>query len=99
MTAISGTIAAAVEQQGVAAGEISENIAQAASGTRDIANNTNVMSDLVNSNSESAETMSQNTNGLRGQIETLSSQVEIFLNTIRDQSNTEDQSIETSKAG
>nr|WP_321526541.1 cache domain-containing protein [uncultured Cohaesibacter sp.] len=86
MTAISGTIAAAVEQQGVAAGEISENIVHAATGTREIANNTNVMSDLVKSNSESAETMSDNTNRLREQIEVLADQVEIFLTTIRQQS-------------
>ncbi|WP_319498887.1 cache domain-containing protein [uncultured Cohaesibacter sp.] len=86
MTAISGTIAAAVEQQGVAAGEISENIVHAATGTREIANNTSVMSDLVKSNSESAETMSDNTNRLREQIEVLADQVDIFLTTIRSQS-------------
>nr|WP_321462516.1 cache domain-containing protein [uncultured Cohaesibacter sp.] len=89
MTAISGTIAAAVEQQGLAAGEISENIVQAAAGTRDIANNTSVMSDLVKVNSESADTMSCNTNNLRAQIENLSSQVEVFLENIRAQSNHE----------
>nr|WP_321458258.1 cache domain-containing protein [uncultured Cohaesibacter sp.] len=86
MTVISGTIAAAVEQQGISAGEISESIVHTATGTREIANNTSVMGDLVQSNAQSAETMSHNTNHLSSQIEALAHQVQHFLDTVRAES-------------
>ncbi|WP_316859247.1 HAMP domain-containing methyl-accepting chemotaxis protein [uncultured Cohaesibacter sp.] len=82
MTAISSTIAAAVEEQGIAAGEISSNIVQAAAGSRDASENASMMGQIASKNSEGAEVMSNNAQALQDQIENLAIQVDQFLQSI-----------------
>ena len=85
MTTISETIAAAMEEQGVASGEISTNIAMAAAGSREVSDNAEALSSLANENGQSAAMMSQNALELNGQIQDLVGQVDVFLSNIRNQ--------------
>ena len=85
MTAIAGTIAAAVEEQGTASGEISQNIAMAAAGSREVSDNAEALNNLANENGQSAAMMSENADGLCSEMDVLASQIDSFLKTIREQ--------------
>ena len=83
MTAISGTIAAAVEEQGTATGEISSSISLAAAGSREVSDNAEALSGLASENGKAAIIMSDNMQDLCGQMDTLEDQIVAFLSGIR----------------
>ena len=85
LSQVSATIAAAVEQQGAASGEISSNITRAASGARDVSSNSDALTGLASENGESAVMMSQSAQDLRGAIVDLEQQVTGFVGQIRSQ--------------
>ena len=85
ISGISSAIAAAVEEQGVASGEISTNIIQAASGSREVSENAEALNVLSGENGQSAELMSQNAHDLNNQFKQLFQQIDTFLSGIREQ--------------
>ena len=85
ISGISSAIAAAVEEQGVASGEISSNITRAASFSQEVSDNAEILKNLAGDNGQSASAMSKNAHELQDQFDNLLNQVEVFLSSIRDQ--------------
>jgi methyl-accepting chemotaxis protein len=80
---ISTTIAAAVEQQGVATKEIASNVQQAANNSEEVARNVTDMSASSRETGESAHQMMAATSELSRQSEVLRLEVDKFLDGIR----------------
>ncbi len=80
---ISGTIAAAVEQQGAATGEISRNAQQAASGTQEVNSNISEVNRAVTETGQSSGEVLQAAGELSRQSETLRGEVDKFLSEVR----------------
>ncbi|SNY92006.1 methyl-accepting chemotaxis sensory transducer with Cache sensor [Cohaesibacter sp. ES.047] len=84
MTAISSTIAAAVEEQGTATGEISSSITLAAAGSRDVSHNAEALNGLAGENGKSSVIMSDNMRELCEQMDSLEQQIVDFLSGVRE---------------
>lgn len=83
INAISTTIAAAVEEQGVATKEIATNVQQAASGTEEVSRNAGEVAASSEETGNAAHEMTAATAELSRQAETLRSEVDKFLVSIR----------------
>jgi methyl-accepting chemotaxis protein len=81
--AVSTAIASAVEEQGVATQEITNNTQQAARGTRDVSSNIVGVNKGVGQTSQAAAMVLSAAAGLRRQADDLRSDVDRFLDTIR----------------
>ncbi len=80
---IATAIAAAVEQQGTATGEIARNVQEAAKGTQDVSSNISGVSQAASAPGLPAARLLSSANELSQQSETLRSQVEGFFVAIR----------------
>ncbi len=80
---IATTIAAAVEQQGVATHEITRNVQQAAAGTAQVANNITAVSDGAAKTGTASADVLASAQALSEQSKRLKSEVEKFLATVR----------------
>ncbi len=80
---ISGTIAAAVEQQNAATGEISRNVTQAARGTADVTMNIAGVTVAASESGQTAETLNGSAANLNAEAARLGSAVDIFLSKLR----------------
>ncbi|TLP43871.1 HAMP domain-containing protein [Cohaesibacter sp. CAU 1516] len=76
------TIAASVNQQGAATNEISLSAGQAARGTASVSSNITGLAEAVNDTSRSADQVLQASAALGEKTETLTQQVETFLNEV-----------------
>lgn len=83
MNEISASIAAAVEEQEAATGEIARNVQEAAAGTQDVSESITNVKEASDQTSESAGEISASTTELRAQSEELRGKAEAFINTIR----------------
>ncbi len=83
INSISTTIAAAVEEQGVATQDIASNVQQAASGTEQVSKNAADVSQTSNETGSAATEMMAATSELSKQAELLRREVDNFLNTVR----------------
>ena len=80
---VTTAIAAAVEQQGAATGEISGNVQQAANGTRDVSDNITGVARASGEAGAAASKLLNAANGLSSQSEQLRGAVDSFLGSIR----------------
>jgi methyl-accepting chemotaxis protein len=80
---IATTIAAAVEQQGVATHEITRNVQQAAAGTAQVANNITAVNDGAAKTGTASAAVLASAQALSEQSKRLKSEVEKFLATVR----------------
>ncbi len=80
---IASAIAAAVEQQGAATQEIARNVEQASAGTQEVSSNIGSVTQAAGESGQAAEQMLSAARELSVQAETLSSEVQGFLNQIR----------------
>lgn len=80
---IASAIAAAVEEQGAATSEIARNVEQAAAGTADVSSNISGVTNAAGETGHSAGEMLSASNELGKQSEVLRSEVDKFLNQIR----------------
>lgn len=80
---ISGTIAAAVEQQNAATGEISRNVTEAARGTADVTMNIAGVTVAASESGQTAETLNGSAVNLNAEAARLGSAVESFLSKLR----------------
>jgi methyl-accepting chemotaxis protein len=83
LNTISGSIAAAVEEQGYASGEISSNIVEAADLTKDVHKNTSDLNSIALKNGQSASGMIGAVSELDTEITNLQSHVDGFISSIR----------------
>ena len=83
INSISTTIAAAVEEQGVATQNIASNVQQAASGTEQVSKNAADVSQTSNETGSAATEMMAATGELSRQAELLRHEVDNFLSTVR----------------
>ena len=83
MNEISATIAAAVEQQGAAVNEIARNVAEAAGGTQEVSSNIHGVSVAAAQTGKIAVEALMAANNLISQSETLSKEVDGFVQNIR----------------
>ncbi|MDR3515301.1 MAG: methyl-accepting chemotaxis protein [Azospirillaceae bacterium] len=81
--AISSSIAAAIEQQGVATQEIARNVQQAAVGTRNVTGHIGGVSDAAGRTGHAAEDMLRATSDLAGQCVILRTSVQSFLEDVQ----------------
>jgi len=79
----SAAISVAVEQQASTTQEISRNVQEAAIGTRDVAENMVSVQNAARQTGETASTTRDSASGLERQVETISSQVDLFLGEVR----------------
>ena len=80
---ISGSIAAAVEQQGASTGEISRNAQEAASGTEEVNTNINGVSEATSATGKSAGDVLLAARDLMSQSNTLKQSVRTFLKDVK----------------
>ncbi|MEO6777929.1 MAG: GAF domain-containing protein [Gemmatimonadaceae bacterium] len=80
---ISGTIAAAVEEQNAATGEISRNVTEAARGTADVTLNIGGVTVAAAESGHTAETLNGSAVNLNGEAVRLCGAVEVFLGKLR----------------
>ena len=80
---ITTAVAAAVEEQGSATGEIARNVQEAARGTQEVSSNIGGVSQAAGETGQTATQLLSAANELSRQSETLRSQVEGFFATIR----------------
>lgn len=80
---IATTIAAAVEEQGMATAEIARNVQEAARGTQEVSTNITGVSQAANETGETATRLLTSANELSEQAASLRSQVEGFFASIR----------------
>ncbi len=80
---ISGSIAAAVEQQGASTGEISRNAQEAANGTEEVNNNISGVSEVTTATGKFAGEVLLAAQDLMGQSETLKQSVGAFLKDVK----------------
>ncbi|EJW10934.1 Methyl-accepting chemotaxis protein [Rhodovulum sp. PH10] len=80
---ISSSIAAAVDQQNAATQEITRNVQQAATGTRDVSENITTVSGAVEQAGSAAAEVTRAADGLVGQAEDLRQEIDTFLRTLR----------------
>jgi methyl-accepting chemotaxis protein len=80
---IATAIAAAVEEQGMATGEIARNVQEAARGTQEVSSNISGVSQAATETGQTAAQLLSSANELSQQSETLRSQVEGFFAAIR----------------
>jgi methyl-accepting chemotaxis protein len=83
MNEIASSIAAAVEEQGAATGEIARSVQQAAAGTSEVSHNIGAVSAAIDRTGDQAAQVLDSANGLTGEAATLVSEVERFLAEIR----------------
>jgi methyl-accepting chemotaxis protein len=83
MSQIASAVAAAVEEQGAATAEIARNIQQAAAGTQSVSHNIDGVSSVANQSGETAAQVLESSGSLAAESETLSNEVERFLNRIK----------------
>lgn len=83
LNTISGSIAAAVEEQGYASGEISSNIVEAADLTKEVHKNTSDLNSIALKNGQSASGMIGAVSELDTEITNLQSHVDGFISSIR----------------
>jgi methyl-accepting chemotaxis protein len=83
MNEIAAGIAAAVEEQGAATGEIARSVQQAAAGTSEVSHNIGAVSAAIDRTGDQAAQVLGEANGLTGEASTLVSEVEKFLADIR----------------
>ena len=80
---ISGSIAAAVEQQGAYTGEISRNAQEAANGTEEVNNNISGVSEATTATGKSAGEVLLAAQDLMGQSNSLKQSVGAFLKDVK----------------
>jgi methyl-accepting chemotaxis protein len=80
---IGAAIAAAVEQQGAATGEISRNIQEAASGTKNVSEGITVVSRIAGETGDVSREVLDASSGLSEQAQRLKREVENFISTVR----------------
>lgn len=80
---ISGTVAAAVEQQGAATSEIARNIQQASEGTCDVSSNITDVNLTIEATGELASTVLGAAKGLSSEFASMKVSVRDFLQTVR----------------
>jgi len=85
MNEIAAAIAAAVEEQGAATQEIARNMQQAAAGTQDVSSNIAGVQLATGKTGESACLVRQGADQLSQQSNNLSSEVDAFFRTVRQQ--------------
>ena len=83
MAEIGTSVAAAVEQQNAATGEIARNIDQAASGTREVSRNIGGVERAARETGEAAQRIDQSSGDLTQQVEVLKQEVALFLGQVR----------------
>ncbi len=83
LNTISGSIAAAVEEQGYASGEISSNIVEAADLTKEVHKNTSDLNSIALKNGQSASGMIGAVSQLDTEITNLQNHVDGFISSIR----------------
>jgi methyl-accepting chemotaxis protein len=83
MSEIATMVAAAVEEQGAATAEIARNIQQAATGTQNVSQNIEGVSNAANQSGETASDVLQSSDGLAAESEALSNEVGRFLARIK----------------
>ncbi len=83
MNEIAATIAAAVEEQGAATGEISRNAQEAATGTQEVNNNIASVSQASDETGKSAGEVLSSARELSQQSEALRNEVDKFLAGVR----------------
>jgi len=83
LKASSTAIATAVEQQSAATREISQNIQQAAAGTQEVSGNVTGVTQAAQETGAAASRMLTSASGLAQQSETLRSEFDKFLSTVR----------------
>jgi methyl-accepting chemotaxis protein len=83
INSITTTVASAVEEQGTATQEIARNIEQAAQGTQRVSSDMSSILDVAQSSGESAADMQGAARELSEQAEKLRSQVDHFINEVR----------------
>ena len=79
---LSGSIAAAIEQQTVATAEISRNVAEAARGTSSVVSNVNAVVGTVGRTTLVAQAVDSSTRDIRATAETLNRAVDRFLDDV-----------------
>lgn len=80
---ISGTVSAAVEEQGAATAEIARNVQQASEGTSDVSRNITDVTQSASETGQSAQVVLTSAQDLSTQFDELKSSVQKFLNGIR----------------
>ncbi len=80
---ISTAIASAVEEQTAATAEISNNVVQAADGTRDISTNIELVSEAANNTGVASNEVLHSADNLKEKTISLKQDIENFLNTIK----------------
>ena len=83
INAVSTAIASAIEQQGAATAQITENTQSAARGTQDVSANIAAVNKGVAQTSQAAAMVLAAADGLRRQADDLRGEVDLFLGTIR----------------
>lgn len=76
------TIAAAVEEQGAATGEISRNIGEASSGAKEVAGNVEDISGAVQESTDAAQQVRHAADGVANQARALGASIETFLDEV-----------------
>ena len=85
LNSISGSIAAAVEEQGYASGEISSNIVETSDLTRKVHHNTAELNGIAERNGQSANGMIKAVSELNQEVLNLQTHVDDFVGSIRAQ--------------
>lgn len=80
---ISGTVAAAVEEQGAATSEIARNIQQASEGTSNVSRNISDVNESTKATGQSASTVLQAAQSLSSEFSNMKESVQSFLDKIR----------------
>lgn len=80
---ISGTVAAAVEEQGAATSEIARNIQQASDGTTNVSHNITDVNNLTRTTGESASSVLSAAQALAHEFDSMKASVQSFLDRVR----------------
>ncbi|MFD2204597.1 methyl-accepting chemotaxis protein [Kiloniella antarctica] len=83
MNEFANAIAAAIEEQGAATQEISNSVQRAASGTQEVSSNVAVVTEASSQVSAEANNLLQSSSEMQTMAENLRSEVQDFLNTVR----------------